>query len=68
MIWDLDKAVLKTNNDCVSRERKVTDGLMHVMAEDLNHRGEIMEIPWQMEISASRYGRRLLVMENTNPI
>lgn len=54
-IWDLDKAVLGTNNDCVSRQCKVTDVLVHVMAEELHHRGEVItEIPWQMNIRASR--------------
>lgn len=65
---DLDKAVLGTNNDCASRECKVTDLLMHVMAEEMYHRCEITEIPWQMKISASRKGRRLSVMKKANPI
>ncbi|MEJ7640788.1 MAG: hypothetical protein WKF36_01190 [Candidatus Nitrosocosmicus sp.] len=53
-VWDLDKAVLRTKNDCTCRQCKVNDVLVHVMAEEMHHRGEIMEIPWQMNIKAPR--------------
>jgi uncharacterized damage-inducible protein DinB len=38
------------NNDCIGRTSFVKDVLIHVFAE-LHHRGEMIAILWQMDVS-----------------
>jgi uncharacterized damage-inducible protein DinB len=64
---DLRKPVSRTNNDRVKRTTIVRDVLIHVMTEELHHRGEIIAILWQMNFQPPDMGW-LSVMKKTNPV
>lgn len=64
---DLCKPVSRLNNDGIRRSTKVKDVLIHVIAEELHHRGEIIAILWQMNIQPPDMGW-LSVMKKTDPI
>jgi uncharacterized damage-inducible protein DinB len=64
---DLGRIVWRTNNDGITRRSKVKDILMHVITEELHHRGEIIAILWQMNIRPPDMGW-LSVMQKTDPI
>lgn len=45
---DLWKSISRMNVDGIRRTTKVRDVLIHVITEELHHRGEIIAILWQM--------------------
>ena len=47
---DLVKTVYRINNDGVRRKSIARDVLLHVIIEELHHRGEIIEILWQQDL------------------
>ncbi|CAN5122731.1 hypothetical protein BH18THE2_BH18THE2_43320 [soil metagenome] len=64
---DLDRKVWRINNDGVRRTSKVRDILIHVITEELHHRGEIIAVLWQMNIQPPDMGW-LSVMGKTDPL
>ena len=64
---DLGRIVWRTNNDGIRRRSKVKDILIHVITEELHHRGEIIAILWQMNIQPPDMGW-LSVMQKTDPV
>jgi uncharacterized damage-inducible protein DinB len=64
---DLFKSVSRINKDGIRRNTTVKDVLIHVMAEELHHRGEIIAILWQMNIQPPDMGW-LSVMKKTDPL
>ena len=64
---DLRRPVSRINNDRVKRTTIVRDVLIHVMTEELHHRGEIIAILWQMNFQPPDMGW-LSVMKKTNPV
>ena len=64
---DLWKSVSRLNIDGIRRSTIVRDVLIHVMAEELHHRGEIIAILWQMNFQPPDMGW-LSVMKKTDPI
>ena len=63
---DLSKPVSRMNVDGVRRSTKVSDVLIHIIAEELHHRGEIIAILWQMNFQPPDRGW-LSVMKKTDP-
>jgi uncharacterized damage-inducible protein DinB len=53
---DIHKVASRNNIDGIRRTAKVKDVLIHVLTEELHHRGEIIAILWQMNIQPQRYG------------
>jgi uncharacterized damage-inducible protein DinB len=41
---------------------------MHVITEEIHHRGEIIAILWQMNIQPPDIARWLSVMQKTDPV
>jgi len=64
---DLLKPVYRINNDGIRRKSITRDVLLHVMTEELHHRGEIIAILWQKEIQPPDMGW-LSVIRKTYPI
>jgi uncharacterized damage-inducible protein DinB len=64
---DLDKRVHRVNNDGVRRTSRVKDVLIHVITEELHHRGEMISILWQMDIQPPDMGW-LSTMKKTDPL
>jgi uncharacterized damage-inducible protein DinB len=64
---DLDKKVQRVNNDGVRRTSMVKDVLIHVVTEELHHRGEMIAILWQMDIQPPDMGW-LSTMKKTDPL
>ena len=64
---DLYKSVSRINNDGIRRTTIVKDVLIHVITEELHHRGEIIATLWQMNIQPPDMGW-LSVMKKTNPV
>jgi uncharacterized damage-inducible protein DinB len=64
---DLYKSVSRTNNNGIRRTKKVKDVLIHVITEELHHRGEIIAILWQINIQPPDMGW-LSVMKKTDPV
>jgi uncharacterized damage-inducible protein DinB len=64
---DLYKSVSRINNDGIRRTTIVKDVLIHVITEELHHRGEIIAILWQINIQPPDMGW-LSVMKKTDPI
>jgi uncharacterized damage-inducible protein DinB len=64
---DLYKSVSRINNDGIRRTTIVKDVLIHVIIEELHHRGEIIAILWQMNIQPPDMGW-LSVMKKTDPV
>ncbi|HYX54794.1 MAG TPA: DinB family protein, partial [Nitrososphaeraceae archaeon] len=64
---DLYKSVSRINNDGIRRTTTVKDVLIHVITEELHHRGEIIAILWQINIQPPDMGW-LSVMKKTDPI
>ena len=64
---DLWKPVSRLNIDGIRRSTKARDVLIHVIAEELHHRGEIIAILWQMNFQPPDMGW-LSVMKKTDPI
>ncbi len=64
---DLRRPVSRINKDRVKRTTIVRDVLIHVMTEELHHRGEIIAILWQMNFQPPDMGW-LSVMKKTNPV
>ncbi len=64
---DLLKPVSRLNKDGIRRTTIVRDVLIHVMTEELHHRGEIIAILWQMNFQPPDMGW-LSVMKKTDPI
>ena len=64
---DLDRLVSRTNVDGIKRNMRVKDVLIHVVAEELHHRGEIIAILWQTNIRPPDMGW-LSIMKKTDPI
>ncbi|MGA7899606.1 MAG: DinB family protein [Nitrososphaeraceae archaeon] len=60
---DLCKRVSRINQDGIKRNTQVKDVLIHVIAEELHHRGEIIAILWQMNIHPPDMGW-LSIMKN----
>ena len=63
---DLDRKVWRINYDGI-RRTKVKDILMHVIIEQIHHRGEIIATLWQMNIQPPDMGW-LSVMGKTDPL
>jgi uncharacterized damage-inducible protein DinB len=53
---DLWRAVSRMNIDGVRGSTKVRDVLIHVITEELHHRGEIIAILWQMNFQPPNMG------------
>jgi uncharacterized damage-inducible protein DinB len=64
---DLYKLVSRINNDGIRRTTVIRGVLIHVMTEELHHRGAIIAILWQMNIQPPDMGW-LSVMKKTDPI
>ena len=64
---DLDRLISRTNVDGIKRNMRVKDVLIHVVAEELHHRGEIIAILWQTNIRPPDMGW-LSIMKKTDPI
>jgi uncharacterized damage-inducible protein DinB len=64
---DLCKRVSRINQDGIKRNTQVKDVLIHVIAEELHHRGEIIAILWQMNIHPPDMGW-LSIMKKTDPL
>ena len=64
---DLDMKVWRTNNDGIRRTSRIKDVLIHVVTEELHHRGEIIAILWQMNIEPPDMGW-LSIMKKTDPL
>jgi uncharacterized damage-inducible protein DinB len=64
---DLDRKVWRTNNDGIRRTSRIKDVLIHVVTEELHHRGEIIAILWQMNIEPPDMGW-LSIMKKTDPL
>ena len=64
---DLDKGVYRVNNDGIRRTSRVKDVLIHVITEELHHRGEMIAILWQMGIQPPDMGW-LSTMKKTDPL
>ena len=64
---DLSKPVSRLNKDGIRRTTIVRDVLIHVMTEELHHRGEIIAILWQLNFQPPDMGW-LSVMKKTDPI
>jgi len=63
----LYKPVSRINKDGIRRTTMVRDVLIHVMTEELHHRGEIIAILWQMNIQPPDMSW-LSVMKKTDPV
>jgi uncharacterized damage-inducible protein DinB len=63
---DLWRPVSRMNIDGIRRSTIVRDVLIHVIIEELHHRGEIIAILWQMNFQPPDMGW-LSVMKKTNP-
>ncbi|HZI69895.1 MAG TPA: DinB family protein, partial [Nitrososphaeraceae archaeon] len=61
------KQVSRLNIDGIRRTTIVRDVLIHVIAEELHHRGEIIAILWQMNFKPPDMGW-LSVMKKTDPV
>jgi uncharacterized damage-inducible protein DinB len=55
------------NIDGIRRSKKAIDVLIHVIAEELHHRGEIIAILWQMNLQPPDIGVAFSY-EKTDPI
>ena len=64
---DLDRKVWRINNDGIRRTSRIKDVLIHVVTEELHHRGEIIAILWQMNIEPPDMGW-LSIMKKTDPL
>jgi uncharacterized damage-inducible protein DinB len=64
---DLWRPVSRLNIDGIRRTTIVREVLIHVIAEELHHRGEIIAILWQMNFQPPDMGW-LSVMKKTNPV
>ena len=64
---DLWKSISRMNVDGIRRTTKVRDVLIHIITEELHHRGEIIAILWQMNFQPPDMGW-LSVMKKTDPI
>ena len=64
---DLWRSVSRINIDGIRRTTIVRDVLIHVLVEELHHRGEIIAILWQMNIQPPDMGW-LSVMKKTDPV
>ena len=64
---DLDRKVWRINNDGIKRTSRIKDVLIHVVTEELHHRGEIIAILWQMNIQPPDMGW-LSIMKKTDPL
>lgn len=53
---DLWKPVSRLNKDGIRRTTIVRDVLIHVMTEELHHRGEIIAILWQLNFQPPDMG------------
>jgi uncharacterized damage-inducible protein DinB len=53
---ELWKPVSRINNDRIRRTTNVKDVLIHVMTEELHHRGELIAILWQINIQPPDMG------------
>ena len=64
---DLDRKVYRVNNDGIRRISRIKDVLIHVITEELHHRGEMIAMLWQMNIQPPDMGW-LSVMRKTDPL
>ena len=64
---DLWRPVSRINKDGIRRSMIVRDVLIHVVTEELHHRGEMIAILWQMNIQPPDMGW-LSVMKKTDPV
>ena len=64
---DLDKKVWRINNDGIRRMSKIKDVLIHVVIEEIHHRGEMIAILWQMNMQPPDMGW-LSTMKKTDPL
>jgi uncharacterized damage-inducible protein DinB len=64
---DLRRPVSRINIDGIRRTTIVRDVLIHVMTEELHHRGELIAVLWQMNFQPPDMGW-LSVMKKTNPV
>jgi uncharacterized damage-inducible protein DinB len=64
---DLLRPVSRNNNDGIRRTTVVRDVLIHVMTEELHHRGEIIAVLWQMNFQPPDMSW-LSVMKKTDPV
>ena len=64
---DLDRKVWRINKDGIRRTSRIKDVLIHVVTEELHHRGEIIAILWQMNIEPPDMGW-LSIMKKTDPL
>jgi uncharacterized damage-inducible protein DinB len=63
----LYKSVSRINKDGIKRNTIVKEVLIHVLTEELHHRGEIIAVLWQMNIQPPDMGW-LSVMKKTDPV
>ncbi len=61
---DLSRPVTRLNKEGIRRTKIVRDVLIHVVTEELHHRGEIIAILWQMNFQPPDMGW-LSVMKKT---
>jgi uncharacterized damage-inducible protein DinB len=64
---ELDRKVWRINKDGIRRTSRIKDVLIHVVTEELHHRGEIIAILWQMNIEPPDMGW-LSIMKKTDPL
>jgi uncharacterized damage-inducible protein DinB len=64
---DLWRPVSRLNIDGIRRTTIVREVLIHVIAEELHHRGEIIAILWQMNFQPPDMGW-LSIMKKTDPV
>jgi uncharacterized damage-inducible protein DinB len=64
---ELDRKVWRINKDGIRRTSRIKDVLIHVVIEEIHHRGEIIAILWQMNIEPPDMGW-LSIMKKTDPL
>jgi uncharacterized damage-inducible protein DinB len=64
---DLDRKVWRINIDGIKRTSRIKDVLIHVVIEEIHHRGEIIAMLWQMNIEPPDMGW-LSIMKKTDPL
>jgi uncharacterized damage-inducible protein DinB len=61
------KKVYRINNDGIRRKYIARDVLLHILTEELHHRGEIIAILWQQDLQPPGMSW-LSVIRKTDPI
>ena len=58
----------RINNDGIRRKYIARDVLLHIMTEELHHRGEIIAILWQQDLQPPDMGWLSVMRKRTDPI